>query len=220
MTLSVTHKTSGSQTVTASDITTTGIASNTGTATTVNNAAASKLVIATQPASTATAGVIFSPQPVIYVEDAYNNICATNSTITATRNAGAGNLLGTTNHGGGQWRGHLHRPGASLCDQHHHHLHQSGLTAATSGTIAVSTNVFSQLVVLVPGQTNAPGTASGIGGTATAQVAGTAFAVKVLAVRRLRKSDHQCDRHGGDHQQRCDGSVAGQCGPDQRHQLL
>ena len=75
MTDSVTNKTAGSQTVTASDVTHTGIGSNTGTAITVNPAAASKLVIATQPSATATAGVPFAQQPVIYIEDTYNNIC-------------------------------------------------------------------------------------------------------------------------------------------------
>ena len=48
-------------------------------------------------------------------------------------------------------------------------------------TIAVNTNTYSKLLVLAPGQTNAPGTTSGVGGTASAQTAGTAFAVKVLA---------------------------------------
>ena len=69
LTDSVTHKTSGSQTVTASDVTHTGIGSGTGTAITVDPAAASMLVIATQPSATATAGVPFAQQPVIYIED-------------------------------------------------------------------------------------------------------------------------------------------------------
>ena len=69
VTLNVTNKTSGSQTVTASDVTHAGIGSNTGTATTVNPAAASKLVIATQPSATATAGMPFAQQPVIFIED-------------------------------------------------------------------------------------------------------------------------------------------------------
>ena len=96
-TFSLTNKTTGLQTVTASNVTHTLIGSNTGTATTINPAAASKLVIATQPSSTATAGVAFTQQPVVYIEDTYNNICtSSNSAVTATRSAGAGTLQGTT----------------------------------------------------------------------------------------------------------------------------
>ena len=64
VTLSVTFKTTASQTVTASDVTHALIGSNNGTATAVSPAAASKLVIATQPSATATAGVAFTQQPV------------------------------------------------------------------------------------------------------------------------------------------------------------
>ena len=35
------------------------------------------------PSATAVAGVVFVQQPVIYVQDAYNNLCNTNSTVTA-----------------------------------------------------------------------------------------------------------------------------------------
>ena len=59
--------------------------------------AAAKLAIQTEPSATATAGVNFAQQPVVWVEDAYGNL-VTNATgiVTATRNAGSGSLLGTT----------------------------------------------------------------------------------------------------------------------------
>ena len=181
VTLTLTNKTAGSQTVTATDVTHTGIGSNTGSAITVDPAAASKLVINTQPSATATAGVVFAQQPVIYVEDPYNNLCNTNSTVTATRSAGAGILQGTTNlaavAGVVTYTNLAQGWATNITIQ----FTSTGLTAATSTTIAVSPNTYSQLLVVAPGQTNAPGTTSGVGGTATAQTAGTAFAVKVLA---------------------------------------
>ena len=59
--------------------------------------AAAKLAIYTEPSATATAGVNFAQQPVVWVEDAYGNL-VTNATgvVTATRNAGSGSLQGMT----------------------------------------------------------------------------------------------------------------------------
>ena len=59
--------------------------------------AAAKLAIQTEPSATATAGVNFAQQPVVWVEDAYGNL-VTNAfgTVTASRNAGSGSLQGTT----------------------------------------------------------------------------------------------------------------------------
>ena len=178
----LTNKTSGSQTVTASDVTHTGIGSNTGTAITVNPAAASKLVIATQPSATATAGVAFAPAAGhLHRGPLQQPVQLRNSTVTATRSAGAGILLGTTNlaavAGVVTYTNLAQGWATNITIQ----FTSAGLTAATSGTIAVSPNSYSQLLVVAPGQTNAPGTTNGVGGTATAQTAGTAFAVKVLA---------------------------------------
>ena len=95
---SVTFKTTASQTVSAADVTHAVIGSDTGDATVVNPAAASKLVIATQPSATATATVPFAQQPVIFIEDQFNNIRSNDTlVVTATRSAGAGTLLGATN---------------------------------------------------------------------------------------------------------------------------
>ena len=73
------------------------------TAATSNNivispAAASQLAIATQPSPTATAGVAFATQPVVYIEDQYGNLETSDNTtqVTAALHSGSGPLLGTT----------------------------------------------------------------------------------------------------------------------------
>jgi methionine-rich copper-binding protein CopC len=61
--------------------------------------ATGQLVIAQQPSGTATAGVSFALQPVIYEEDAFGNIITSDSTstVTATRGGvGSASLQGTT----------------------------------------------------------------------------------------------------------------------------
>jgi hypothetical protein len=183
VTLSLTNKVSGIQTVTASDTTHTLIASNTGTATTVSPAAASKLVIATQPSTTATAGVAFVQQPVVFIEDQFSNVRSNDTlVVTATRNAGAGILMGTTNItavGGVAAFTNLAHP---LANNITISFTSGALTAATSTGIAVSGGTFGQFQVLLPGETAAPGTPSGKTGTPTAQTSGTAFIVKVNAV--------------------------------------
>ena len=219
VTLTLTNKTAGSQTVTATDVTHTGIGSNTGTPLTVNPAAASKLVINTQPSATATAGVVFSQQPVIYVEDPYSNLCNTNSTVTATRSAGAGILQGTTNlaavAGVVTYTNLAQGWATNITIQ----FTSAGLTSANSGTIAVSPNSYSQLLVVAPGQTNAPGTTNGVGGTATAQTAGTAFAVKVLASDAYGNLINTVTDTVGITSSDANGGVAGQCGPGQRRPI-
>ena len=64
----------------------------------VVSAAATKLVIHTQPSATAKAGQPFPTQPVIYEEDQFGNLeTSDNSTVvTAVLNSGAGPLQGTT----------------------------------------------------------------------------------------------------------------------------
>src|SRR6185369_6242754 len=56
-----------------------------------------RLIIQTQPSTTATAGVVFAQQPVIRIEDAVGHLLtADNSTVvTAARSAGSGTLQGT-----------------------------------------------------------------------------------------------------------------------------
>ena len=58
---------------------------------------ATQLVVHTQPSSTATAGVAFATQPVIYEEDQYGNLMTGDNTtvVTATLGSGSGPLQGT-----------------------------------------------------------------------------------------------------------------------------
>jgi hypothetical protein len=74
-----------------------GLISATSNGILVSPAAAHKLVIETPPASTATAGVAFVTQPVIYEEDQYGNLETTDSTtvMTAALESGTGPLEGT-----------------------------------------------------------------------------------------------------------------------------
>ena len=57
------------------------------------------MVIETEPSPTATAGVAFNPQPVIFVEDQFGNLETGDNTtqVTAALSVGTGPLLGTTN---------------------------------------------------------------------------------------------------------------------------
>ena len=184
VTFTIAFKTSGSQTVTASDLTHTGIASSTGADTAVNPAAASKLAIATQPSATATVGVPFAQQPVILIEDQYGNLRSNDTlVVTATRGAGAGTLLGTTNitavGGVATFTDLVHAVATNITIQ----FTSGALTAATSGTIAVNAGTSpSRLLVLLPGETAAPGTPTGKAGIPTAQTAGSSFTVRVSAV--------------------------------------
>ncbi len=64
---------------------------------TVTPAAPAKLVIQIQPSQTATAGVAFATQPVIFEEDAFGNLLTGDNTtvVTAYLGSGAGTLNGT-----------------------------------------------------------------------------------------------------------------------------
>jgi hypothetical protein len=55
-------------------------------------------------------------------------------------------------------------------------------TGPASSSLTINAGAFTKLQLLVPGETAAPGTASGKTGTPTAQTAGTAFTVTVNAV--------------------------------------
>src|SRR5439155_122351 len=66
---------------------------------TVSPAAASKLTISIAAASIAVAGVAFSTQPVVRVEDSFGNLRSSDysTAVSAARAAGSGALQGTTN---------------------------------------------------------------------------------------------------------------------------
>jgi hypothetical protein len=84
----------GSYTLSATDGALTGATSN---AFTISAAAASQLVITTQPSNSATAGTAFATQPIVKEEDQYGNVLVSDSThtVTAARNLGTGTLQGT-----------------------------------------------------------------------------------------------------------------------------
>src|SRR5207247_1324838 len=58
----------------------------------------------------------------------------------------------------------------------------ASVTSNTSPAIAVGVGAFSKLQILVPGETAAPGSATGKTGSPTSQSAATAFNVTVNAV--------------------------------------
>jgi hypothetical protein len=64
----------------------------------VDAAAASQLAFKTAPPASATAGALFSPQPVVQVLDAFGNLVSDDNgrLVTASRSAGLGTLQGTT----------------------------------------------------------------------------------------------------------------------------
>jgi hypothetical protein len=115
---------------------------------TVTASTASKLVVQTQPSSTATAGVAFTQQPQIRIEDQYGNLISSDNgrVITAARSAGTGTLLGTvtatTVNGITTFANLSHNVATTITLS----FTASGLASATSGNIVVGPGTASQLV--------------------------------------------------------------------------
>src|SRR6185503_10568819 len=139
-TVSVTLNTLGTYTLTASDIFDATKTADTSPSITVNIGAPSRLAVATQPSSTATAGQPFAQQPVIRVEDAVGNLITNDNgrVITATRSGGTGTLQGTvtttTVNGIASFANLSHNVATTITLN----FTASGLTSATSGSIVVS----------------------------------------------------------------------------------
>lgn len=135
----------GSKRLTASG---TGYSSATSTSFTIAPGPAARLRIQTQPSPVATAGVPFTQQPVIWVEDAGGNLSTTdNSTVvTATRLTGVGTLQGiltATAHNGIVTFSNLSHNVANTLSI----LFSSGtLTSDTSSNILVSPAAAARLV--------------------------------------------------------------------------
>ncbi len=122
------------------DATSGSLASGSTTSGTVAPATAYQLVVETQPSSTATAGVAFSTQPVIYVEDQFGNLeTGDNSTVvTVSLGSGNGALLGTTSvtvRGGVAAFSNLGHNSAETISLN---FSGGGLTSATSAAINVT----------------------------------------------------------------------------------
>jgi len=109
---------------------------------------AARLVVQTQPSSTATAGVLFAQQPVLRLEDSAGNLVASdNSTVvTAARSAGSGTLQGSLSvkavAGLVSFTNLSHNVATNITIQ----FTSGSLTSTTSIAIAVSPAATAQLV--------------------------------------------------------------------------
>ena len=143
------------------------------------------LVIVTQPSATANAGVPFAQQPALEVRDQFGNLrTSDNSTVlTAARLAGSGTLQGTTSmtaaYGIVTFTNLSHTVATNITVN----FTSGGLTnAISSSVIVVYPYTFSKLQLLVPGETAAPGTATGKTGTPSGQNVTSDFFITVNAV--------------------------------------
>jgi hypothetical protein len=124
---------------------------------------ANNFVIQTQPSATATAGVVFTQQPVLLVQDQFGNVrnaangTADNSTVVlASRSAGSGTLQGTTSvtatNGVVSYLNLSHNVATNITIL----FSSSGVTSTTSTAIAISPAALSQLgFVTQPGNATA-----------------------------------------------------------------
>src|SRR5262249_52729151 len=127
---------------------------------TVTPASASSLVILTQPSTTATAGVPLAQQPAIAIQDAYGNLRSSDNTtvVTAARNAGSGTLQGTLSATAVNGVATFVNLSHNVANTINLTFSSSGLSNVISANILVSPAAFTQLQLLVPGETAAPGT--------------------------------------------------------------
>src|SRR5262249_31552744 len=124
----------------------------------VSPAAATRLTILAQPSPTATAGVAFTLQPVIRIEDQFGNLRSSDNAtvVTPTPSAGSGTLQGSTNvtaiNGLVTFTNLSHTVATNITIQ----FTSGALTSATSTGVAVSPAPVSRLVFLVqPGSATA-----------------------------------------------------------------
>ena len=148
----------GSPTITNSA---TGLTSDTQVVTVIP-AAASKLAIKTEPSATATAGVAFTTQPAVYVEDQFGNV-ATNdsSTVTAALATGTGPLQGTATATPSLGVATFNNLADNLAESIKLKYTDGVLTPATNTTtIVVGAAAASKLVITSTAVTNTAGVAS------------------------------------------------------------
>ena len=149
-------------------------------------AAATKLDVTAVPGTNVTAGANFS---VTFVsEDPYGNASNVVASTAVTLNpSGAGNISnnsGTIGAGTNtQTLSTVQYTKAEALTLVAHRTSGDALTdSSSSASITVVAGAFSKLQTLLPGETAAPGTATGKTGTPTAQTAGTAFNVRSTPV--------------------------------------
>jgi hypothetical protein len=193
-TFSITLKTAGGRTVTATDLTDGAILTDTSTLLTVRPgpfaklqvllpgeaAAAGTLAGKTGTPDAETAGAGFSV--VVHAVDANWNVVNTGDTVrlysddanatlpAATPLSGGSVMLDMTNRTAGSWA-------LTVSNVTH-----AAITADNSPLYTVNSGAFAQLQVLLPGETAAPGSATGKSGTPNAHTTGIAFNVTVNAV--------------------------------------
>ena len=194
-TFSVTFNSSGSQTITASDITQPSKTSNTSPSVTVNAGAFTKLQIllpgesaapGTPTGKTGTptsqaAGTLFIVT-VNAVDASWNVITSvtdvvsiTSTDANATMPADAALVSGTKT-----FSITLKTAGSATLTASD--ITQPSKSSNTSPSVTVNAGVFTKLQVLMPGESAAPGSASGKTGTPDAQTAGAGFTFTVRAV--------------------------------------
>ena len=221
-TFSVTNKTAGSWTMTATDITDGTKTANTSPFITVNPAAFAKLQILV-PGMSAAPGTTSGYGGVTNAQTTDNPFTVTVNAVDANWNLvnTASDTVGITStdpnaalpssaalSGGTQTFSVKFNTAGGTRTVTATDLTDGTKTANVSPAITVSVGAFAQLQILVPGQTAVPGSPAGQTGSATAQTAGTAFNVTINAVDVfLQSGQHQ--RHGGDHLQRCQCGLAG-----------
>jgi hypothetical protein len=151
---------------------------------TVTGGAASKLMVQSQPSSTAVAvsPLRNSRKSGLKMRTA-TCLASDNSTVvTVARGAGNGTLQGTLTATAVSGVATFANLSHNVANTINLSFSSSGLTSATSANIVVSPAGFTQLQLLVPGESGVPGTANGKTGTATAQIMGIGFDVTVNAV--------------------------------------
>src|SRR5262249_52412080 len=106
-----------------------------------------------------------------------------NSTVvTVTRSAGSGTLQGTLSATAVNGVATFANLSHNVANTINLSFSSSGLTNVNSANIVVSPAAFTQLQLLVPGESAAPGSANGKTGTPGPQIVGTVFQVSVNAV--------------------------------------
>src|SRR6185369_13487722 len=121
-------------------------------------AAASQLVLQTQPSPATVAGVAFAQQPVIWIADQFGNLRNSDSgvVVAAVRNAGSGTLQGTTSvssvNGIVSFTNLFHTVATTLTIN----FASTSLTGTTSGSVVVNPAAASRLTI----QTQPSATAS------------------------------------------------------------
>jgi aspartokinase-like uncharacterized kinase len=194
-TFSLTNRTSGSWTVTATDITDGTRTANTSPSITVSPGAFTKLQVL-MPGETAAAGTTTGKTgtptaqtagtpfnvTVNAVDANWNTITSATDTVGLTSSDSNAVLPANAALVGGTQTVSVTLRTSGTRTVTASDVSDGTKTASTSPSVTVNAGAFTKLLLLVPGETAAPGSATGKTGTPTAQVAGTAFNATINAV--------------------------------------